>query len=220
MNGKDPFPLCFPRRPQKCVEMAVGVIDRGLLDGKLNRVAFSGRKRPGRYMLTLLSKRFGAQRSAADLYNKLGGSAHEVDFIFRERLENDSMTPLHVRVLTVPSLIEGETSTVYLRQPEAAAIAHCLDHLPFSPLAWSIHRGMKDILIAYALPYMMAYRELLAKELGKAVYAHASALYENGWRDKEFIANSMALQAESAIMGDDRCSGDVCRIISAVAELL
>ena len=220
MNGKDPFPLCFPRRPQKCVEMAVGVIDRGLLDGKPSRVAFSGRKRPGRYMLTLFSKRFGAQRSAADLYNKLGGSAHEVDFIFRERLENDSMTPLHVRVLTVPSLIEDETSTVYLRQPEAAAIAHCLDHLPFSPLAWSIHRGMKDVLVAYALPYMMAYRELLAKELGKAVHAQASALYEKGWRDKEFLANSMALQAESAIMGDDRCSGDVCRIISAVAELL
>jgi len=75
-----------------CVPMAVGVIDRGIVDGKPNRVAFSGRKKPGRYMLTLLPKRFGAQRSAADLYNRLGNEAHGDDFFLRERLENDAMT--------------------------------------------------------------------------------------------------------------------------------
>ena len=218
MNGKDPFPLCFSRRPRMCVQMAVGVIDRGVREGRLNRVAFSGRKKPGPYMLTLLPKRFGAQRSAADLYNKLGGKAHEVDFFFRERLEDDSVPPLHVRVLTVPSLIEDESSTIYLRQAEATAIADCLDHLPWSPLAWSIHRGMKDILIAYAYPYMMAYREVLAEELGKAVQTHVIALRNSGWKDREFIENSMAQQAESAIKGDGHCSGDVCRIISAIAE--
>ena len=170
-------------------------------------------------MLTLLLKRFGAQRSAADLYNKLGGEAHKVDFFFREWLEDESVPPLHVRVLTVSSLIEDESSTVYLRQAEATAIADCLDHLPWSPIAWSIHRGMKDILIAYAYPYMMAYREVLAEELGKAVQSHVTALHNSGWK-KEYIVQSMAQQAQSAIRGDGRCSGDVCRIISAIAESL
>ena len=220
MNGKDPFPLCFSRRPRMCVQMAVGIIHRGLREDRSNRVAFSGRKKPGPYMLTLLPKRFGAQRSAADLYNKLGGEAHEVDFFFRERLEDESVPPLHVRVLTVPSLIEDESSTVYLRQTEATAIADCLDHLPWSPLAWSIHRGMKDILIAYAYPYMMAYREVLAEALGKAVRTHETALHTSGWKDKEFIVQSMAQQAESAVRGDGHCSGDVCRIISAIVESL
>ena len=113
-------------------------------------------------------------------------------FFFRERLETDSMEPLHVRVLSVPSLVDDETAAVYLKQAEAEAIADCLDHLPFSPLAWSIHRGMKEILIAYALPYMLAYRDILAKQLRQAVYTHASALYEKGWRDREFITKSVA----------------------------
>jgi len=171
MNGHDRFPPCFPWRPRKCVKMAVGVIPRGMVVGKPNRVAFSGRKKPGRYMLTLLPKGFGcpAQRSVTDLYNKLGGEAYELDFFVRERLENDVMTPLHVRVLTVPSLAEDELSAVYLKQAEAAAIADYLDHPPWSSLAWSIHRGMKDILIAYAHPYMLVYHDLLAKDLSNAV---------------------------------------------------
>lgn len=112
----------------------------------------------------------------------------------------------------MPSLVADELSTVYLKQAEAAAIADCLDHLPWSSLAWSIHRGMKVPLIPHVLPYMMAYRELLAREPSK--------FYENGWRNKDFVAKSMAQQAESAVGGDGSCSGDVCRIISAVAEQL
>lgn len=217
---KDSFPICFARRPQKCNEMAVGVIDRGVgVARKPLKVAFAGRQKPGLYVLRLLPKRFSAQRIAADLYNMLGGEAHDVDFFFREQIYTTPAVLENKRDLIVPSLVEEKASTIYVGQPEAAAIADCLDHLPWSPLAWSIHRGMKDFLVAYALPYMAAYRIPLAKALSDAVITHTYALRHQGW-EPEFIREHMAAQAASAILGDDSCSGDVCRIVAAVTELL
>ena len=219
-RGKDAFPTCFARRPGKCNEMAVGVIDRGVdMAGKPRKVAFAGRKKPGLYVLKLLPKRFGAQRSAADLYNMLGGEAHAVDFFFREHVHAIPQFPEFKRKLVVPSLVEDSRSTIYVGESEAIGIADCLDHLPWSPIAWSIHRGMKDIVVAYAKPYMVAYREQLAQQLSAAVKPHTYALRHRGW-GPEFIRNHMAEQAASAILGDDRCSGDVCRIVAAITELL
>ena len=219
-GGRDSFPISFARRPRKCVEMAVGVIDRGLnVVGRSSKIAFAGRKRPGKWLLKLLPKRFAAQRSASGLYNEFGGMAYQVDFLFRERLGSNAPVPPHIRQLEVPSLVEDESSVIYLQHEETAAIADCLDHLPWSPLAWSIHRGMKDILIAYALPYMSAYREMLAATLTAAVSKHNFALRHRGW-EPDFITESMADQAASAIMGDDRCSGDACRILTAITEVL
>ena len=219
-RGKDAFPICFARRPGKCNEMAVGVIDRGVdMAGKPRKVAFAGRKKAGMYVLKLLPKRFGAQRSAADLYNMLGGEAHAVDFFFREQIYVIPQLPELKRELIVPSLVEDLHSTIYVGQSEAIGIADCLDHLPWSPIAWSIHRGMKDILVAYAKPYMVAYRERLAEQLSAAVKTHTYALRHRGW-EPEFVRDHMAEQAASAILGDDRCSGDVCRIVAAITELL
>ena len=201
--------------------MALGVIDRGTdSSGSFVRVAFAGRNQPGSSILRLLPKRFGAQRSAANLWNMFGGEAHEVDFFFRERLETamDADPPCHDRALRLPSLVEDELSTVYLRKIEVEVIADCLDCLPWSPLAWSIHRGMKDILVAYALPYMKAYRASLASTLHSAVTKYALRLIQLGW-EADFVRGDMADQAASAFCGDDKCSGDVCRIVSAAAEV-
>lgn len=219
-SGKDSFPICFARRPRKCNEMAVGMIDRGVdVVGKPLKVAFAGRKKPGLYVLKLLAKRFGAQRSAADLYNMLGGEAHGVDYLFREQIYITPAALEFVRELVVPSLVDDKTSNIYVGQSEVATIADCLDHLPWSPLAWSIHRGMKDTLVAYALPFMVAHREPLAKALHDAVTTHTYALRHRGW-EPTFVRDHMAQQAASAIRGDNRCSGDVCRIVAAITELL
>ncbi len=219
-RGKDAFPICFARRPRKCNEMAVGVIDRGVdVAGKPLKVAFAGRKKPGVYVLKLLPKRFGAQRSAAGLYDMLGGESHGVDFFFREQMNTTAPIPEYKRKLTVPSLVDDQPSTIYVAHSEAAALADCLDYLPWSPLAWSIHRGMKDILVSYAKPYMEAYRKPLADALRAAVTTHTYALRHRGW-EPTFTREHMADQAASAILGDDRCSGDVCRIVGAITELL
>lgn len=127
-RGRDAFPVYFPRRPKKCVEMALGIIERGIDDaGKCIRVAFAGRKKPGPCLLKLLPKRFGAQRSAADWWNNFGGEAHEVDFFFRERWDHETTVPLHDRILSVPSLVDEVFSTMYLPRTESAALADCLD---------------------------------------------------------------------------------------------
>ncbi|KAI4138096.1 MAG: hypothetical protein L6R39_006969, partial [Caloplaca ligustica] len=197
--GRDVFPTYFPRRPSKCIEMAVGIVDRGYnANNKPLKVAFAGRKPPGRWMLHFLRNRFGAQRSAPDLYNLLGGRAYEVDFLFSERLIEDVVIPSYSRALRIRSLEVDKPSTVYIQEKEAAVIADCLDSLPWSPLAWSIHRGMKDIIDAYALPYFAAYRAALAQTLVNAVTENTFALHSRGW-DPEFVSGWMSEQAASAI---------------------
>lgn len=78
---------------------------------------------------------------------------------------------------------------------------------------------MKDVLIAYDLPYMSAYRETLAATLAAAVPRHSFALRHRGW-GPQFITESMGDQAASAVLGDDRRSGDTCRLVTAITEVL
>lgn len=199
-RGTDVFPMYFQRRPSKCIDMVVGIVNRETNgSNKPSKVAFAGRKPPGRWLLKLLPKRFGAQRAAPDLFNLLGGLAYEVDFLFRERLAEDASNPSHARALQVPSLQVDRTSIVYVRDREEAVIADCLDHLPWSPLAWSIHRGLKDLVVAYAQPFLTAYREPLARTLAEAVSEHSFALQRRGW-DATFVRGWMAEQAASAIL--------------------
>lgn len=94
---------------------------------KPSKMAFAGRKRPGKWLLKLLPKRFAAQSSASGLYNHCGRMAYQVDFLFHERLGNNAGAPPCIRQLEVPSLVEDESSTIYLQHKEAAAIANCLD---------------------------------------------------------------------------------------------
>ena len=219
-GGFDAFPTFFARRPRECIEMAVGVIDRGLSStGKPLKLAFAGRKKPGNDLLKLLPRRFAAQRSASGLYNKFGGLAYQLDFLFRERMSTTTPDVSFVRKLEVPSLDENQVSNVYVPFSEGIVIADCLDHLPWSPLAWSIHRGLRDILVSWAMPYLMAYREALAGTLAAAVLRYNFALRQHGW-DSEFITDCMAEQATSAILGDERCSGDAVRFVTAITELL
>lgn len=75
------------------------------------KVAFAGRKRPGRWLLRLLPKRFGAQRAVPDVYNLFGGRAHKVDLLFRERLNEDAVISEDARKLRVP-LLEDEKISV------------------------------------------------------------------------------------------------------------
>lgn len=76
---------------------------------------------------------------------------------------------------------------------------------------------MKDILVAYALPYLKAYRAPLVAMLHSAVTIHALTLIQEGW-EPAFVKGHMADQAASALFGEDKCSGDVCRIFSAIVE--
>ncbi|KAL8701733.1 MAG: hypothetical protein Q9224_000369 [Gallowayella concinna] len=169
----DGVPLYFSRSPSKCIDMLVGIVDRGHDAGNRSiKVAFAGRKRAGRWLLRLLPRKFRAQRAAPNLYHVLGRRAYEVDFPYRERLSDSTANPSTARELEVPSLEEARTFVAYVTPREEAIIADCLDHLPWSALAWSIHRGLRDIVESYAQPYLAAYREPLARTLAKAISEH------------------------------------------------
>lgn len=46
-GGADPFPTYFPRRASKCIDMVVGIVDRGNNpSNKQSKVGFAGRKPP------------------------------------------------------------------------------------------------------------------------------------------------------------------------------
>ncbi|KAH0557086.1 hypothetical protein GP486_005127 [Trichoglossum hirsutum] len=222
-RGMDSYPETFPRRPRKCIEMGIGIIDLTESHSKTTfsgrKVAFAGRKASGSWVLERLPNRYSAQRTTADLYNTLGGLSHEVDYLRRRRLEEHEPEPPHALCLRVPSLEKGEESLLYLAKEEMEGIAECLDRLPWSPLAWSIHRGMKDILVAYSRQTLRTYRNALADVFRKAVKEKGQTLVEWGWSPK-FVAESMANQAASAILGGEECSGDACRVVSAVALLV
>lgn len=67
--------------------MAVGIIDRSAdVAGRPRKVAFSRRRKAGACVLKLLPEISSAERSAADLYNKLDGEARKVDVFYRELL--------------------------------------------------------------------------------------------------------------------------------------
>ncbi|KAL8677921.1 MAG: hypothetical protein Q9186_005703 [Xanthomendoza sp. 1 TL-2023] len=150
----DGVPLYFSRSPSKCIDMLVGIVDRGHDAGNRSiKVAFAGRKRAGRWLLRLLPRKFRAQRAAPNLYHVLGRRAT-------------------ARELEVPSLEEARTFVAYVIPREEAIIADCLDHLPWSALAGSIHRGLKDMGESYAQPYLAAYREPLTRTLAKAISEH------------------------------------------------
>ncbi|KAL8738749.1 MAG: hypothetical protein Q9181_000504 [Wetmoreana brouardii] len=199
-GGKDIFPTYFSRRPSKCIEMLLSIVNGGRDNSnKAVKVAFAGRKRPGQWLLRFLPKGFNTQRAAPDVYNLLGGRAHEVDLLCRECLNDDAVMCKDARKLQVPSLEDDKTTILYFGEREEMVIADCLDHLPWSPIPWSIHGGMKDVVVAYALPYLAAYQQPLARTLAEAVNIHSLALQHRGW-NPEFIHESMAEKAASAIL--------------------
>jgi hypothetical protein len=122
--------------------------------------------------------------------------------------------------LEIPAL--GETTShavLYVPKHEAQILAKALDCLPWSSLSWSLHRGLKDVLLAHGKPVMNQYRVKLASGFQAGVTASRAALIERGWAS-EFVDGPMASMAESAILSRSGNSGDVVRIVVAIVECL
>ena len=96
-------------------------------------------------------------------------------------------------------------------------IKWALDCLPWNSLSWSIHRGMRDILLAFGKPLMDEFRSELAALLKRTVADNAAALEHIGW-NAEFIRKSMGDMASSAILDGSGDSGDLVRVVTDVAR--
>ena len=229
LGSTEVLPRSFVQRADRCGQIVCGVVYAPA--SGLN-VAFPGRKAPGAYILEYSPKGFQGAHSGRHLYNMLGGKAYMVDYLYAKPVRgigNDSSSsssssgeeaaPEGQLVLKLPSRELHEPVRMTVPPAEAAVIRHALDCLPWNSLPWSIHRGMRDLLVAFAKPIMDAHRQELAELLRQAAADKAPELRARGW-DPLFIRDNMGLMAASAILAGEGNSGDSVRVVTDIVAVL
>ena len=211
--GTDAYPPCFPQRVDRCVQMLAGVISARHINLK---VAFCGRKPPGSYILEYVAKGFPGAHGSRHLYNMMGGKVYEIDFMSARPLDLQAPSSL---ALDLPSTEKGRGVTMFIPKTEEEVIKCALDSLPWNSLSWSIHRGMCDILKAYAQPVMNRYRKRLAAMLKQTVVDKPHLLESRGW-NSQFVSQNMGDMASSAILAGVGNSGDLVRVVTDVVLVL
>ena len=228
----DVYPPSFPARIDKSVEMLAGIIS----DGE-RKLAFPGRaKGKGPWILKEKPKGFGAAHGSRHLYNMQGGKVYAVDLLAmiikpdlanenenedEDEDEDEELQKSTLLKLDIPCLASDSNTVAILFVPnhEARLLATAIDSLPWSSLSWSLHRGLRDILLAYGTPIMNRHRSDFAKLLKSEVVRNEAALVKRGWA-LDFVHGPMADMAESAILSGGGNSGDVVRIVVAIIEVL
>ena len=220
----DMHPRTFERRVDKCVLMLMGVI-QGPVVGKLG---FPEPKDSGDSVLQLYEKGFIAHGRTARLYNMMGGNYYGVDYLLRRPCEESAIPSNALRLILpnpdldlnrLPLKDKGEpSSTVWVPEREQRLLAAALDSLPWSPLSWSIHRGMRSLLVAYGKPTLERYRGALVETIKDIITFQPSRLEAEGWKPR-FVREDMAATAAASVAVDGGDSGDSVRIVTAAARL-
>ncbi|KAJ5456245.1 hypothetical protein N7530_011519 [Penicillium desertorum] len=215
---KNPYPAKFQQRVDKCLQMLAGVIESH--SSNTFKCAFPGRKSSGKWILEYAPQGFGGAHGGRHLYNMLGGKVSEVDFLAMKAINAEIESSEDMVSLNLPNKDSGVRDvTLYVRKQEAAVLNEALDKLPWTFLSWSIHRGLRDILVAFARERMDRYRNRLAETLRLAVAKWPERLEARGW-DPRFVREGMAAMAASAVMAGQGNSGDVVRIVTEIAAVL
>ena len=208
-------------RADKCVELLCGIVS----DAAGWKLAFPGRaKGQGPWKLEETKKGFPGAHGSRHLYNMMGGRVFEVNLLSLVRCNSeidtkDSALKLEIPCLTASPQNEHDVAVVFVPEPIQALLARALDCLPWSSLSWSLHRGLKDTLLAYGRPTMNRHRRRLASMLKRVAEEKFSSLVKKGW-DAKFVKSSMGDMAESSIMAGVGNSGDLVRVVIAVLEVL
>lgn len=212
--ASDVYPPCFPARVDRCVQMMAGVILNASAPHSFS-VAFPGRLAPGRYRLEHQPKGFGLSHGSRHIYNMNGGKVFEIDFLFPRPMEDgDEDEKLCLRL---PSLEADRPVWLYIPAQVHVILAEAMDRLPWGNLSWSVHRGMRDVLLAFARRTMNDHRQALAQTLRDAAHRYHAQLSKAGW-DISFAKSYMAEMAASAVLAGRGNSGDAVRIVTALAE--
>ncbi|KAF2115759.1 hypothetical protein BDV96DRAFT_55630 [Lophiotrema nucula] len=210
----DVYPLSFVQRVDRCVQMLAGVVS-----GSGLQVAFCGRKPPGRWVLEYAAKGFPGAHGSRHLYNMMGGKVYEVDFLFARNYEREAKyappEDNSFPVITLPSTEKGRDVFMTIPTKEEEIIKHTLDCLPWTSLSWSIHRGMRDILVAYAKPVMDKHRQALAQIPKDTIKTKPHKLDARGW-NPQFVRENMGDMAASAILAGSGNSGDLVRVVTDI----
>lgn len=213
---KDVYPPSFPLRAGKCVEMLAGIVE----DGKGWKVAFPGRaKKQGPWVLQERKKGFPGAHGSRHLYNMSGGMTAEVDFLALAPASGLGVSTEDLELEVQCSAPGIEMARIIVKKHEQELLRRALDCLPWTHLSWSMHRGMRDILLAYGTGVMNRYRDELANVISNTVREKESALVEAGW-SAEFLKTSMADMASSSVMFGRGNSGDLVRIVAGLVDAL
>ncbi|OQE04504.1 hypothetical protein PENVUL_c032G08408 [Penicillium vulpinum] len=216
-SAKDLYPAKFQQRVDKCLQMLAGVIESHT--SNTFKCAFPARKSSGKWILEYAPKGFGGAHGGRHLYNMIGGKVNEVDFLQMKPMNTEIESPEDMVVLSLPNKVSGVCDvTLYIAEHESAVLNEALDKLPWTFLSWSIHRGLRDILVAFARERMDFYRDRLAETLRLAVAKWPERLEARGW-DPRFVKEDMADMAASAVMAGQGNSGDVVRIVTEIAAI-
>ncbi|CAJ2503274.1 Uu.00g106680.m01.CDS01 [Anthostomella pinea] len=217
------LPRSFVQRVDRCGQMISGMICAPASDLK---VAFCGRKPPGVYRLEHLVKGFQGAHGSRHLYNMMGGKAYDVDFMFARPSSSEAISDHEDGVVVLELLSSTDmkksmagSMKMVVPAPEQAVLRHALDCLPWTSLSWSMHRGMRDVLLAYAKPVMDAHRSQLAAQLRRTVAERADALRAWGW-DAQFVRDNMAHMAASAVLAGSGNSGDSVRVVTDIVAVM
>lgn len=213
----DVYPPFFQRRVDKCIQITAGVIVAPAPSSF--KCAFPGRKLGGRWLLDYQPKGFPGAHGSRHLYNMMGGKVYEVDFLFTRRLAPKVLQPENSLELCLPSIEKDAVVIMYIPVKEGDILAQALDCLPWTPLSWSVHRGLRDILITYAKCTMDRHREILAEILRQAATQQPDRLEAQGW-EPAFVINNMPDIAANTVLAGGGNSGDSIRILTDVALLL
>ena len=160
-RSTDVYPLMFRVRVDRCVQMMAGVIASA--DRTSFQCAFFRRKPPGEWVLKYQRKGFPGAHGSRYLCNMMGGKVYEVDFLHARRLDEES--PPDTLELRLPSTESNKQLLMRVPIIEQEILDHAMDCLPWSSLSCSIHRGLRDIVVAYAKPTMDRFRQDLASRL-------------------------------------------------------
>lgn len=213
----DVYPPFFQRRVDKCIQMTAGVIVAPAPSSF--KCAFPGRKLGGRWILDYQPKGFPGAHGSRHLYNMMGGKVYEVDFLFTRQLAPNVSQPENSLELCLPSTEKDAVVIMYIPLKEGDILAQALDCLPWTPLGWSVHRGLRDILVAYAKSTMDRHRGILGEMLRQAATQQPDRLKAKGW-EAAFVTNNMADVAANTVLAGGGNSGDSIRILTDVALLL
>lgn len=216
IGATEVLPRSFPQRVDRCGQIVCGVVTS--ISDDFN-VAFCGRKAPGTYRLDHSEKGFQGAHGSRHLYNMMGGKAFQVDYMYARPMPNGLVAGDESLVLTLPSTEKNGIVQMVVPKHEEEIIHHALDCLPWTSLSWSIHRGMRDILMAYTKPVMDAHREQLAAMVKKTVAEQPHELDARGW-DPTFVRNNMAHMAASAILAGVGNSGDSVRVVADIIAVM
>jgi hypothetical protein len=167
--------------------------------------------------LQFLRRGYCGDRGSRLTYDLLGGDTYGVDLLFANEISEQEAIPALALALAVangsPESGKGSIGpSLYIPPDEQKVIEWALDFLPWSQLAWTIHPGMRDILLSYGKETWHKYRTALSNTLLQAIRGRENILVQRGW-------NTVVVHEDLASM---IASGILCgntSLVRAVTEV-